>query len=308
MSRDQWDRKANKLVKRDWQSVCELWLTCGIVAGVPGTPPQCAVGELPSLQQELLGIKGDEPKDVAEDIEGLRQGVLKEGIFQLQKSAHILNGAQIHIERGMPSWSLSSAYHSAFCAANGILNLLGVAFADVDGRNFLIDVWSQSSRGGRFKLEASNQIRLQKTPGLPAQRNIWQVFQRMLRITNFNNHIIRDNWRNAFLGLGKTDFSRKRNDVYYRSSSWPYDDVREFITANDFGFDCMSVLDGSVISDAEENGFPLGLAFISVRIGHQMLKSLAGMSRLLKPELDVFCVWLSGDKNTLYQNAFANST
>jgi len=304
MSRDLWDRKANKLVRRNWETLCELWLDYPLLRGTPGVPPDHEVSELESLQQELQDIDGNQPKDIQEDIVGLRESILKQGLFQFQKAAHILNGAQIHIDKGMPSWSLSSAYHSAFCAVNGILNLLGITFVQTSRGSFLIDVWSEPPEKSTHKRDTSRNTRLQKTPGLPDQKNVWQVFQRILRINPFNDDIISEDWTTALLALENTDFSRMRNAVHYRASNWPFDDVRSFVTTTHFQLDSVDLMHGCFVNDPENSVFPLALAFMIVRIGHQMLKSLVSMSILLQPELDVFYRWLYGDNNLLYQTSF----
>lgn len=301
MPRDRWDRKFNKLVKRDWSKLSELWLNYDLLGTVPGSPPESSIAELESVKQELWQIEGEEPRDISEEITGLRKGLLKEGFFQLQKSAYVLSGAQIHISGGMPSWSLSGAYHAAFFAVNAILNLLGVILVELDGRNFLIDVWSRSSEKRKFR--DLNLIRLQKIPGLPQQHNLWQGFQRMLRVTAFNGDILTESCKACLLDFEKTDFSRKRNDIHYRSALWPYDDVRTFITTSDFKLESKDMIDGSVLGEPRDNVFPIALAFIIMRMGSQMLRSIVNMSEQLKPELEVFCRWLKGDKNVLCQKA-----
>ncbi len=301
MPRDRWDRKFNKLVKRDWSKLSELWLNYDLLGTEPGSPPESSIAELESVKQELWQIDSEEPIDISEEIAGLRKGLLKEGFFQLQKSAYVLSGAQIHISGGMPSWSLSSAYHAAFFAVNGILNLLGVILVELDGRNFLIDVWSKSSEKRKFR--DLNLIRLQKIPGLPQQRNLWQGFQRMLKVTAFHGDILTEGCKACLLDFEKNDFSRRRNDIHYRSALWPYDDVRTFITTNDFELDSIDIIDGSVLGDPRKNVFPLALAFIVVRMGCQMLISIVNLSEQLKPELEVFCRWLEGDENVLFKKA-----
>lgn len=307
MSRDPWDRKANKLLKRNWETLCELWLDYPLIRGTPGTPPDCELAELISLQDELHEV-GKGPKDIPGNISGLPASILKQGLFHLQKAAHVLNGAQIHIDKGMPSWSLSSAYHSAFCAVNGILNLLGIAFVNTNRGGFLIDVWSDALGRGNRKRTPPYNTRLQKTPGRLEQKNVWQVFQRILRINPFSDNIISEDWINAILALDRTDFSRIRNTIHYRTANWPYDDVRRFVTTKDFQFSTVDLRAGSLLDNPEDTVFPIALAFMLVRVAHQMLKSLVDMSTLLEPELDVFHNWLQGDYNLLYQESLSTAS
>lgn len=107
-------------------------------------------------------MKSDENKKV-EMIFGLREGILVEGLSLLYKSANVLAGATVHVERGMCSWSISSAYHAAFFAMKGIVHLLGAAFVKTD-TTFIVDVWPPpeqlSSKGCGMTVRLRLRLRL----------------------------------------------------------------------------------------------------------------------------------------------------
>jgi hypothetical protein len=308
MPRDAWDRKANKLTRRYWEELCDLWLEYPLLRSTPGAPPDCELAELVPLQEELNAVIGNQPRDIAGAVNSLPENILKQGLFHLQKAAHVLNGAQIHIDTGMPSWSLSSAYHSAFCAVNGMLNLLGIGFIQAEGKAFLVDIWCDTLDTVNRKRTPAYNTRIQKTPGLPEQKNVWQVFQRILRVNPFTNEIISENWTDALLSLEKSDFSRMRNMIHYRAANWPYDDVQKFVTPQDFEFSTIDLMNGSLLDDPKHATFPVALAFMLISVGHRMLKSLVNASALLAPELEVFENWLHGDHNILYQQALSASS
>ncbi len=119
-----WDRKTAKLITRKWPEVKDAWLGYIPTIDPPGKPPESAIGDLPTLELHVTGMSQQQPKEVVEEIVGLRQGVFIEGLFLLHKAAHVMACAQVNVAKGLRSWSLSSAYQSAFFSMKAITHFL----------------------------------------------------------------------------------------------------------------------------------------------------------------------------------------
>src|ERR1700681_2902178 len=137
-----WERKGAKLLARTWEEVRDAWLNHIPAIQVPGAAPQDGLCDLPTVQLAVQGVQGEDPKAVEQEIPGLRSGVLAEALFLLHKAANVLGSAQVHVARGLCSWSLSSAYYAAFFGMKAVLQFLGVAAIETGNQTYLVDVWS----------------------------------------------------------------------------------------------------------------------------------------------------------------------
>src|ERR1700729_3838383 len=109
-----WDAYYKQILDRDWVVIRQEWL-----AHLPSTMTLCArpdptLAQIVGLADELRGI--DRPT-LIEGIPGARRVAFAEAIFLYHKGLHVLRAAQRHATNGMPSWSLFSAYHSAYITA-----------------------------------------------------------------------------------------------------------------------------------------------------------------------------------------------
>src|SRR5205807_1931759 len=114
----------NLIDARNWEQVRDAWLEHVPSFPAPGTPPDPGLEHLATLHVVEL----PETRARIADVVGLRRQVLWEAIFQFHKCAHTHLASQRLGSRGMHSWAMFNAYHSAYLGARAVLSILGIAF------------------------------------------------------------------------------------------------------------------------------------------------------------------------------------
>ena len=255
----------------------DAWL-----ANIPSFP---SIGAKPDpgieLLEPLLAIDLPEVKDLYQDIPGLRSLTLWEAIFLFHKCSHTHLAAQRLGQEGMHSWCLFNSYHSAYLGARGAMALLGITLPNLRGKQIAIDLYPEpvqkrTARSvGTARFEEFLIVRL---PGQLDQRNLWEAFQRVLRMSESQSW---DNTlREALLDLSWDSITPPRNHFLYKSHYWPLDDLIADGTEED-----LQMLFGTELS-VEEEGFLLRLSFTIYRLFEQMIVDLSKYSSVIREQLD----------------------
>jgi hypothetical protein len=252
------ERKAKKILGRDWAELRQYWLEYVPRLSDPGQPPELLLHELEELGQLLAGIPHDQVKDVDDEIPGLRAGLLHEAIFLLHKSAHVMGASLVHVSQGMCTWSASSAYHSAAFAMRSVLNMLGITVIETpESGHFLIDIWSPPPKGKKGTKRPITM--LARTKRIEA-RHWWAFFQRALSITANHAEICAADFRATILQSEFTDFARQRNMIHYRTNEWTFDDLHKCSIRPEFG------AQSDFAIDSQQEDFSLRLSFGLVKM------------------------------------------
>jgi len=222
------ERLRGRVRGRVWEPILDGWIDNLPPAGANlGRPPEVPLGEHSALASALLPGRRKEPEvDVPAGIVGVRTTMLAEAVYLAHRSVHVLRASVLHREHAMCTWSLSSAYHAAMFALLSYLRLWGIAAVEVPGGPWLIDAWPE------FYLKAgkprkSKHVRTDAILGipcrLPAQSDYWILFKRLLEMTKgqFFELSEHEELRNTDV----SGFASQRNDLHYRTSWWPYDDL-----------------------------------------------------------------------------------
>jgi hypothetical protein len=300
-----WDRKVAKLIGRQWADVRPAWMGYIPAIDVPGVAPQESLADLPTVQAAVSDVDGDHPKSVAEEITGLRSGVLAEALFVLHKAANVMGCAQVHVARGLCSWSLSSAYHAAFFGMKAILQLLGVVVIETGDQSYLVDVWAEPDKKHKKNiLGPKHPVLIQKVQRVE-HRHLWGCFQRMLRVCTAPAEIWPVGCVQSLRELDIKGFARQRNKLHYTTSSWPFQDLHACNVIADFGRHLGGLDDGEAVSDPGNTDFSIALGLVLLRMGCQMVLDLAETVPAVRAEWDLLRTWLAGDCNQLYQAAYA---
>jgi hypothetical protein len=296
-----WERKAAKLVAREWPEILDAWLSYIPTIQPPGKVPDSPLADLPTLQAEVQDLQ-QQPKVVTTEIIGLREGVLIEGIFLLHKAANVLGSAQVHVSTGLRSWSLSSAYQAAFFAMKAVTHFLGVAVVEVQNKSVLIDIWTPPQKKRKGEVGPSYHVLMQSCNRFE-HRQLWAVFQRMMRVTKELDTVLTKDITTALLDLDINDFATQRNSLHYRIA-WPFNDLHQCNIDPNFGIHDDGIADGTPLRDPEGDDFSIVLGIVLVRIGYRMIYELSQKAPALDGELDLLRNWLRGDCHPLYQRAF----
>ena len=301
-----WEQKIAKITKRSWTDITDLWLAYIPPIPTPGAVPTSTLGDLPTLQTEAALINGNHPHDVLGNISGVRQNLVLEGLFNLHKAGNVLGGAGAHINKGIRTWSLSSGYHAAFFAAKSVLCWLGVTVLETNNRTVLLDVWSDDGLSKKTIAAQQRNIRLVGSSRVE-QRHIWQLFQRMLRITKDTHLIWPQKCVQELVQVDFKDFASQRNKLLYRCE-WFFDDLHKYDVTATFGNHMIGSLDNGVaISDPSNDGFSIALGLVVFRFASKMLRDLAQNSPVLQAEWNILWNWLQADCQTHYQSAYAGT-
>lgn len=288
------ERKAKRILERDWTRLRDDWLDYVPSISSPGKAPDDELSELADLQVKLAAITRLQVHEHVDDLPGLRSSLLHEAVFLLHKAAHVLASALVHVTGGMCTWSISSAYHSAFFGMKSVMGFLGVTVLESRNRHFLIDVWGTPHQP---KKRASDPIIVLANTSRNEQRHLWAYFLRTLEKTQNCEDVLDEETRGVMLQLDYKDFARHRNDLHYRTSTWQFDDLHQCVVQQELGT--------RVDLDSERPDFSLVVAFTLVRAGYRMLEQLAATSGTLHGEWQLLQTWLSQPHSALYQQMTA---
>jgi hypothetical protein len=271
--------KLQKFRNRDWEEVRNSWL--GHVPRFPflGAPPDPGLEKL----QPLLDLDfSKEQTSRFADIPGLRSMALWEAVFLFHKCSHANLAAQRLGRQGMHSWCYFNGYHSAYMGARGIMTLLGVPIPDLKGRQVGIDLFPEPE-GKKKPVRSLTAPQFQEflTVNLPRldQRNLWEVFQRVIRVTDaacWDTAICKE-----LLKVSHKEISPPRNHYLYKANYWPLGDLMSdsdppALLSSSFGTEL----------DEEAPGFLLRLSFAVYRLFEQLIRDLAKHSAVIKAQMD----------------------
>jgi hypothetical protein len=285
---------------RDWPEIKDAWLGYIPTIEPPGRVPDSPLADLPTLRLQV-GDVDQQPKEVMEEIVGLREGVFIEGLFLLHKAANVMGCAQVDVAKGLRSWALSSAYQSAFFSMKAITHFLGIAVAEVQNKSILIDTWRPPQKKRRGGTGWNYNVLLQSGKRFE-HRQMWAVFKRMLRVTKGLETVLSKENATSLIELDINDFATQRNSLHYRIA-WPFNDLHQCSFDPGFGIYDEGITDGTVLSDLERDDFSIVLGIVLLRMGYRMLYEIAQTATGLNSELDVLRNWLRGDCHSLYQRA-----
>ena len=247
---------------------------------VPGARPDPGLERLAPLLAIDLPSDNDLPMRNP-DVDGLRSNALSEAVFLFHKSAHANLAAQRLAQQGMQSWCMFNAYHSAYLGAKGIMELLGVALPNLNGRQVAIDLFPEPEKPkrGKGQLPISpvfHDFLVVRLPRLE-QRLLWEGFQRVLRITTaecMDKGLVKE-----LAAIPYDQFTPPRNHFLYQAHFWPLDDL-----LSDATLEGMNDLVGSEL-DIAQKGFLIRLSFSVYCLFEKLMNDLGEQSRVIKDQV-----------------------
>jgi hypothetical protein len=298
----EWDTVATKIVARDWVDLREIWLANPAGATTFSATAVEPAASLASFKAAIAPYAADkvnvQPQEHAA-IAGLHGAVLLESLFLFNKAVHVLSAAQVHIDAGMCSWSLSSAYQSAFFAMKASLALLGVTVAEVESNTYVVDLCTESVTARRTaKYSPPKIIRVMKTQRIE-HRQYWGLFQRTLRVLALSSELVGEDLRHALSALDINDFASQRNTLHYGNTRWVFNDLQQLIVQDDFAANAAAIRNGEALS-VDRNDFSVALAITLVGCGYRLLADLATVSNAIGEELDVVRRWFRETPSNRY--------
>ncbi len=216
-----------------------------------------------------------------EEVPGIRESLFSEGLRLAEKAFHVLGCAESDAHKGNRSWSLSSAYQASFFASKALLALCGIGFVEINGRTLVVDIFPDPVKEAEDYTEA----RFSYVSSRFDHRAVWLLFQRILAIT------VDAPWPKEAVDKLKVvedkHFAKQRNDMQYRNTYWPFDDLFTFLTEGDFG----SIFHWNISSDDLDFDRPdisIVVGFYVTKMNLALLNELGVASAKLRPQVDRF--------------------
>lgn len=278
------EKKLGRISRREWPAVRGAWLGSLPSIDRPGAAPEHGVSQLEVLRGPLS--RTPETGEYREQVAGVREAVLREGVFLLHKAAHVVGCGQLTANIGMPSWSLSTAYQGAYFAKQGLLAMLGITIAEAENKSTLIDIWPEIRDGAstreRRAYQLGTEIQFVRLPR-PDHYHRWAVLQRALRV--LQQSPFPDATRIALDRPDYRDFAKQRNTLHY-SNTWLFDDLVTFLVLPGFG---RPVDRDALVGVLTEHGddFSIVLAQVLLAFGARLLQDLAERAPALQPEYEL---------------------
>lgn len=275
-----WETLWKAILDREWQVIRGEWLSHLPTKMAVCSRPDPPLSQLVNLSDHFRGI--NEPT-LIEDVPGIRRAAFAEALFLFHKGLHVLRAAQRHANEGMPSWSLFSAYHSAYLTTRSVMYLLGVTFPLVDGKQYIIDLFPQiklKHTRGKRTLGAGDfeNIKVIPSPKIE-QRYFWGTFQRIVRLAKVP--VWDEKLVSCILGLSWERISPARNRFIYNPIFWPFDDLIDGLPS-----DLVMELASEEDLEPDRLSFLFSLAFRTAAMAEGLMFDLGKIAPVITGELE----------------------
>lgn len=298
------DNYLKRIDHRDWNKIRSKWLNYIPDNEFPGQVPEHEILDFFGL--EAFYQKANNPqKEYKEEVPFLRREILREAIYFIHKSTHVCGAANIHIENGALSWSISSAYQSTFFALKGILGLLGLSFPRINAA-LMIDCFPEEERLSKNQIKRRElpkpELKFVVFPKL-SHTHMWQIFQRVLNVSEID--IWNDDILTFLRKLPDNKFAEQRNALHYINNYWLYpDDLYKRVFDDSFGVDeeILSRKEWHTINDRKD--FSILLNYIFLKFSIHLLEDLSTLSTSIQDELELIKETMKEGIHTRFNASF----
>lgn len=228
-----------------------------------------------------------------EAIPSIREVLFGEGLRLAEKAFHVLGCSESDAHKGNRSWSLCSAYQAGLFASKALLALCGIGFVEINGRTLVVDIFPDPVKEAEDYKEATFSYVSHRFD----HRAVWQLFQRVLAVT------VDAPWpKEAVDKLKEIEdkhFAKHRNDIQYRNTHWPFEDLFAFLTDGDFG-QIAHWNAGSDDLDFDRPDISIVVAFYILKMNLALLNELGIASAKLRPHVDRFFQCSIPERHPMY--------
>lgn len=278
------DLKLKRLSGRNWPDVASAWMQQVpqlVFDDGPGQRPDEDLCDFHALGEVTSTIKPD--GELRYELAGFRSAVLHEGIFLTHKAANVLVASHNQVVKGLPTWSVSTAYQSAFFSMEAMLRILGVAIIRANNKNIVVDVWPEVEKGSSNKTKRLYKLGMETQWVCYAHVDHfhrWAILKKVLR--TLDNSPISNELINTLVSLDDKDFARQRNNLHY-SNTWLFPDLHAYCSAISY---CKFSQEKALIEylDPIDQNFTVVLASFLLSANAALLAFLGQTSSLIKEE------------------------
>lgn len=278
--------KIRRLSHRNWKDLVTSWLPhiAQLTLSHPGQPPEVPLSQFHGLERIAAAVSKD--GEYRSDLQGLRSAQVHEGIYLLHKAANVLVASHQQVRGGLPTWSIPTAYQSAFFSMEAMLMLLGIAIVEVNNKTISLDIWpdvdNKATKKERALYKLGSEIQCISHSRFEHYHR-WAVLKRILR--TLIESPLSGEFINAICDIDDKQFARQRNKLHY-SNVWMFDDLHTSVSPISY---CRFQPPPSLIArlDPDHQDFTVVLATTLFSGAASLLSSLANISTLIADERDL---------------------
>jgi hypothetical protein len=294
-----------KIDSRDWNVLRSKWLKYLPTISPPGQVPSEEVCELIVID-EIATLAAPAPgSQTRKEVAHLRSEIFREGIFLFHKASNVNGGGLFHVDNGMLSWSVSSAYHSSFFALKSLLSLLGLSFPIVKSRQnkcLMIDCFPEDEKLSKNQIKKG----VQPQPELKfvlmqdiGHQHYWEILQRVLRVSNvplWDDDIVK-----CLLNFDSEDYTFQRNSIHYINNYWLIlEDLFEKKTDLNFAlFGDLKTTLSTIKKDSLDYTF--FVSYVLLNFTYLLIKDLTEAAPILADEFKLInsCLQVAGNERMI---------
>ncbi len=288
---------------RRWKAIRNSWVDFIPLIDPPGSRPKVTLSDFLEETEILAGVSRSLGKVTTVSVPRAEvpEIVFREATYCMHKALYVLGSSESHINMGMPTWSLPAAYQSAFFSARAIMGFLGVGMAEFHQASAAVDLCRnmQDLRPQRLvEIGAfSEEVPFHTLGVLFDHRQIWLLFQRVLRVTSCD--IWPSGWANYLSLLDVGEITRQRHGLHYQVGYWVTDDLHQFIHPEDFP-DVLPTGTGRDLFDNTRRNFSFILASIINGLAIRLFEDLGQVTTRLSDERTVVYNGFSIERHPLF--------
>jgi len=305
------EKSLERIRERRWTKLSQQWMPHIPSINPAGSAPRDPLNTFYGFEQAAKHAIVSSP--YREEVAGVRQLVLWEGIYLLHKAAHVVGAAEQHAKSGMQTWSLSGGYHGALFAAKAILHMLGVALPEyrVPGKNqnksVLVDLWPEmpklSSKQKQRGITNPPEIEFSYLGLRMENRHVWRILRRVINVSRIDIWPVE--YVRALRKVGPAEFGWQRNVIHYDNCRWFFDDLHQLVLDMNFG-----VPDADIAKSLEfsrnTTAFSLILGLVLFKLAKLLFDDIAGVSNKLVGERHLIHTGASdSQRHPIYLSAYA---
>lgn len=227
-----WQKLLGLIAERRWGGVRNAWLKQLTFESVNQPPPFFLSQHI--VEEEIVNIipKKGELTHISTPRGSLPSIVFSEGLRWLDKALHVLECAEVHLERGLKSWSLSSAYQAGYFSQRSITSFLGVAIFEIEKTSYVVDICrnvkgytpEKLDRIGSFEENAS----IYSLGTQLDQKHSWDLLKRVITMASCD--LWSKGWKNHIRNANTKDITGCRHELHYKVPFWPWEDLFQYDT------------------------------------------------------------------------------
>lgn len=278
------DKKLKRIKARDWDFIQSKWLRYLPSIYPIGSAPADSLSEHPTLAAAVMDVDDNGEKIV--NIGELRPALFHESVYLLHKAINVIEATENHFQNGFPTWSLSSAYHSAFFAVKSLMGFLGVCTPRISSSDYVIDMWPEpeelSSKKRKLGEEPQIFVKLIKQKSLQ-HNHIWQILQRLVIVVD--TELWPESYSEFVKSIGHLDFAFQRNSLHY-NKDWILNDIHERLFLDAFGRRGNLEIDLARVNKNSED-FSVVLCYVLISMSYSLFNSIAETAPIISEERDL---------------------